>query len=93
MARNTYVSFEAAKLLKRLGFNEDCWAEYTVEDDGSVRFWEKFRPTNYDDDRWEEFYIAPQVWLVVDYLSRWYNIIIDESCTMQELEEILKKIK
>jgi hypothetical protein len=71
-----YCSFEVAKLLKKNGFNEECWEYY----DNNSNF-KHFRITkcNYDNIPYKNSYIAPTHQMVLKWLREIHYLHVEIS--------------
>jgi hypothetical protein len=66
--QSTYVSFEQAKLLKPLDFNEKCSHAYTQSVNISKPVGECYPKTNQYKPNVKEEWLAPEQWQVVEWL-------------------------
>lgn len=87
---DTWVSLRAAALLKKLGFDEECYGRYELLDGGGWRFWECFQPVAYDDII--DGYTAPQVWLAEWWLMQYHGVEVDYGLGMEGLEKTLESL-
>ncbi len=89
--KSTYVSFEQAKLLKEKSFNEKCFNYYTSSGEqyingkgteitnsgfNSTYSIYSFNYSNFSNKQRQEYYLAPEQWLVVEWLRVNYGIHI-----------------
>lgn len=78
MITEDYVSFEVAKLLKKKGFDEECWEYY----DNNKNF-KSFRIVrcNYDNIPYKDAYIAPTFQMAMKWLRENYKLHIEVGFT------------
>lgn len=84
MIKEAYVSFELAKLLKKKGFNEDCYTYYDNIDNSINRFDKGLHFNNtsypwgvpYDISKAKEYVVAPTNQMAIAWLRTKHIIIV-----------------
>ena len=77
MITEDYVSFEAAKLLKEKGFDEECWTAYTGN---NWTYEPPFKNSEFNLDAEKSFFTIPPLQMAMKWLREEHSIHIKIDC-------------